>query len=220
MTFLFEKYDTYDEVLHFQKNIPTYISQNLAHDLREYQKQGLGRYFHFSKEQHLSKEQLLFNMATGSGKTLMMAALMIEKFRQGERNFIFLVNNSNIVMKTRDNFLNSTSPKYLFADKIILDNQIVSIREVQDFSDSADDSINIIFTTIQGLHSDLNTPRENRLSYEQFEDASVVILADEAHHLNAGLKKDEKDDNNSWTHTIELIREKTKKCSIEQHPKQ
>lgn len=117
-------------------------------------------------------------------------------------------------MKTRDNFLNSTSSKYLFAEKIILDNQVVPIREVQDFSDSVDDSINIVFTTIQGLHSDLKTPQENRLSYEQFEDENVVILADEAHHLNAGLKKKEKDDNNSWTHTIELIQEKTKKCSI------
>ena len=42
------------------------------------------------------------------------------------------------------------------------------------------------------LHLDLNTPRENRLSYEQFEDLSVVLLADEAHHLNAGLSKGEK----------------------------
>lgn len=214
MTFLFEKYDTYDEVLHFQNDIPAYISQNLAHDLREYQKQGLGRYIHFYRENHLTKEQLLFNMATGSGKTLMMAALMIEKFKQGERNFIFLVNNSNIVMKTRDNFLNTTSSKYLFAEKIVLDNQIVPVREVQDFSDSADDSINIIFTTIQGLHSDLNTPRENHLSYSQFENNSVVILADEAHHLNAGLGKSEQAENTSWTKTVELIQEKAQKSSI------
>ena len=145
MAFLFEKYDTYDEVLHFQENIPNYISQNLAYHLRDYQKQGLGRFLHFAKENHLDNEQLLFNMATGSGKTMMMAALMIEKFKQGERNFIFLVDNSNIVMKTRDNFLNSTSSKYLFANKIMVDNQLVSVREVQDFSSSSDDSINIIF---------------------------------------------------------------------------
>jgi type III restriction enzyme len=136
-------------------------------------------------------------MATGSGKTMMMAALIIEKFKQGERNFIFLVNNSNIVIKTRDNFLNSTSSKYLFANKIIIDNQLVSIREVEDFSSSSEDSINIIFKTIQGLHGDLNTSRENSLSYEQFEDLSIVILADEAHHLNAGLGADENKDNNS-----------------------
>jgi hypothetical protein len=30
-----------------------------------------------------------------------------------------------------------------------MDGQIVSVREVADFSDSRDDSINIVFTTIQ-----------------------------------------------------------------------
>ena len=45
-------------------------------------------------------------------------------------------------------------------------------------------------------------------------DLSVVILADEAHHLNAGLGADENKDNNSWTKTIELIQEKSKKSSV------
>ena len=96
----------------------------------------------------------------------------------------------------------------------MIDNQLVSIREVEDFSSSSKDNINIIFKTIQKLHEDLNTPRENGLSYEQFEDLSVVILADEAHHLNAGLGADENKDNNSWTKTIELIQEKSKKSSV------
>ncbi|EAF0603853.1 DEAD/DEAH box helicase [Listeria monocytogenes] len=216
MDFLFEQYDNASKngFINFEEGIPSYISQNLAYDLRDYQKQGLGRYLHYFKQNSSQREHLLFNMATGSGKTMMMAALIIEKFKQGERNFIFLVNNSNIVMKTRDNFLNSTSSKYLFANKIIIDSQLVSIREVEDFSSSSEDSINIIFTTVQGLHGDLNTPRENSLSYEQFKDLSVVILADEAHHLNAGLGADENKDNNSWTKTIELIQEKAKKSSV------
>lgn len=216
MDFLFEQYDNASKngFINFEESIPNYISQNLAHNLRDYQKQGLGRYLYYFKQNKSQREHLLFNMATGSGKTMMMAALIIEKFKQGERNFIFLVNNSNIVMKTRDNFLNSTSSKYLFADKIIIDDLLVAIREVEDFSSSSEDSINIIFTTIQGLHGDLNIPRENSLSYEQFEDLSVVILADEAHHLNAGLGADESKDNNSWTKTIELIQEKAQKSSV------
>lgn len=216
MDFLFEQYDNASKngFINFEEGIPSYISQNLAHDLRDYQKQGLGRYFHYFKQNNSQREHLLFNMATGSGKTMMMAALIIEKFKQGERNFIFLVNNKNIVMKTRDNFLNSTSSKYLFTNRIMIDNQLVSIREVEDFSSSSKDNINIIFKTIQKLHEDLNTPRENGLSYEQFEDLSVVILADEAHHLNAGLGADENKDNNSWTKTIELIQEKSKKSSV------
>lgn len=153
-------------------------------------------------------------MATGSGKTLLMAAIVLEKYHQGERNFIFFVNNDNILTKTRANFLESGSNKYLFADKIVINNCIVNIRAVSDFSDSVDNSINIVFTTIQKLHQDLNTPRENCLSYEQFEDISVVLLADEAHHLNAGLNKTEKSDNSSWTATIEAIQASAKKSSL------
>ena len=116
--------------------------------------------------------------------------------------------------KTDENFLESSSGKYLFAEKIVMDGQIVTVREVMDFSDSREDSINIVFTTIQKLHQDLNTPRENRLSYEQFKDISVVMFADEAHHLNAGLDTNEKKDNTSWTSTIEAIQNTAKKSSI------
>jgi type III restriction enzyme len=46
-----------------------------------------------------------------------MAAVILEKYQQGERNFIFFVNNDNILTKTKDNFLESASGKYLFAEK-------------------------------------------------------------------------------------------------------
>ena len=95
--------------------------------------------------------------------------------------------------------------------------ELVEIREVTDFSDSNEDAINLLFTTIQQLHIDLNTPRENRLSYEQFEDISVVMLADEAHHLNAGLNADEKKDNTSWTATVDNIQRNAKIVSFRVH---
>ena len=57
-------------------------------------------------------------MATGSGKTLIMAANILYLYRLGYRNFIFFVNSTNIIEKTKDNFLNSLSEKYLFAPKI------------------------------------------------------------------------------------------------------
>lgn len=219
MTFLYELYNNASEgsFKDFKHEIPEYISSNLRHPLRPYQKEAIGRYLYHKNDgkNRVFPEQILYNMATGSGKTLLMAAIILEKFKQGERNFIFFVNNSNILTKTRDNFLGGIgSSKYLFADKIVIDNQVVNVREVSDFSDSQKDSINIVFTTIQKLHTDLNTIRENRLSYEQFEDISIVLLADEAHHLNAGLNKSEKDDNDSWTATIENIQRLAKKSSI------
>ncbi|HEM2764733.1 TPA: DEAD/DEAH box helicase family protein [Streptococcus suis] len=217
MTFIYETYDTVSRsgFKDFRADLPDYLTKNLKHPLRPYQQEAIGRYLHYKTDNNrVIPEQVLYNMATGSGKTLLMATIILEKYQQGERNFIFFVNNDNILTKTKDNFLESASGKYLFAEKIVIDGQIVTVREVTDFSDSRDDSINIVFTTIQKLHQDLNTPRENRLSYEQFKDISVVMLADEAHHLNAGLSKSEKDDNTSWTSTIETIQKTAKKSSI------
>jgi len=217
MTFIYETYDTVSKsgFKNFKEELPDYITQNLRYPLRSYQQEALGRYLYYKNDDNRAiPEQVLYNMATGSGKTLLMAAVILEKYQQGERNFIFFVNNDNILTKSKDNFLESSSGKYLFAEKIVMDRQVVTVREVMDFSDSRDDSINIVFTTIQKLHQDLNTPRENRLSYEQFKDISVVMLADEAHHLNAGLDTNEKKDNTSWTSTIETIQKTSKKSSI------
>ena len=216
MRFTYEKYDTAqkDGFRNFRDDIPEYITKNLRYPLRPYQEESIGRYLYYKDHDITFPEQVLFNMATGSGKTLLMAAVILEKYHQGERNFIFFVNNDNILTKTRSNFITSSDNKYLFADKIVMNHQVVNIREVEDFSDAQEDSINIVFTTIQKLHQDLNTPRENRLSYEQFEDISVVLLADEAHHLNAGLSKGEKDENTSWSNTIANIQQKAKKSGI------
>lgn len=217
MSFIYETYDTVSQsgFKDFQSNLPEYITKNLKYPLRPYQQEAIGRYLYYKTDTNrVIPEQVLYNMATGSGKTMLMAAIILEKYRQGERNFIFFVNNDNILTKTKTNFLESSSNKYLFADKIIIDNQVVTVRAVSDFSDSREDSINVVFTTIQKLHQDLNTPRENRLSYEQFKDISVVMLADEAHHLNAGLSKSEADENTSWTSTIEAIQKTAKKSSI------
>lgn len=219
MPFIYETYDTVSQsgFKDFQEDLPDYITKNLKHPLRSYQKEAIGRYLHYKTDNNRTiPEQVLYNMATGSGKTLLMAAIILEKYKQGERNFIFFVNNDNILTKTKDNFLATASSKYLFADKMVIDHQVVNVREVTDFSDSREDSINIVFTTIQKLHKDLDPekPRENRLSCEQFKDISVVLLADEAHHLNAGLSKSEKDDNASWTSTIEIIQKTSKKSSL------
>ena len=216
MRFTYEKYDTAqkDGFRNFREDIPDYITKNLRHPLRPYQEEAIGRYLYYKDYDSTYPEQVLFNMATGSGKTLLMAAIILEKYYQGERNFIFFVNNENIITKTRSNFITSSDNKYLFAEKIMMNHQVVNIREVEDFSDAHEESINIVFTTIQKLHQDLNTPRENRLSYEQFEDISVVLLADEAHHFNAGLNKEIDDENISWTTTIANIQQKAKKSSI------
>ena len=95
-------------------------------------------------------------MATGSGKTLMMAGLILYLYEKGYRNFLFFVNSTNIIDKTRDNFLNDTSIKYLFNKHLTLGgDKKITLQEVDNFQTTDNDNINICFETIQGLHSRL-----------------------------------------------------------------
>ena len=192
----------------------SYVSTNLnpAFALRPYQSEALARFRHLSSgdQQGATPTQLLFHMATGSGKTLIMAGCILHLYERGYRNFIFFVNSSTIIEKTRDNFLNATSSKYLFAQHITIAGQQVAIKEVANFQAVHADDINIVFTTIQGLHTRLNTPRENSITYEDLEDQQIVLISDEAHHINAETKKgrlnkEEAEAVLSWENTVTRI---------------
>ncbi|XOB40572.1 MAG: DEAD/DEAH box helicase family protein [Candidatus Nealsonbacteria bacterium] len=195
---------------YFTQRIDDEIIQNLnpKFELREYQKEALGRFnFYFNGYQKRQfPAQLLFHMATGSGKTLIMAANILYLYNLGYRNFIFFVNSTNIIEKTKDNFLNPLSEKYLFAPKIKFGEKQAEIKEVQNFEATNPENINIIFTTIQGLHTRLNYPKENALTYEEFEGKDIVLVSDEAHHLQtltkSKLTKTEEGEKRSWEYTI------------------
>ena len=215
---LYEKYDMIPETGMSFPEVPKHVKDNIAYPLRPYQEEAIGRWLQYMDNDTKNKVlpvQLLFNMATGSGKTLIMAALILDLYKRGFRNFIYFVNSTNIIEKTRDNFSNPASSKYLFANNIMIDGKRVEIKDVENFSDGDSDAINIVFTTIQGLHTDLNIPRENRLSYTDFEDMKVVLIGDEAHHNNSKtlLDKDDLEDNRSWEATVDNIT-KTAKESL------
>ncbi len=135
-----------------------------------------------------------------------MAANILYLYKLGYRNFIFFVNSVNIIEKTRDNFLNPLSEKYLFAPKIKFGEKEVFIKEVQNFEAVNPEDINILFTTIQGLHTRLNYPKENALTYEEFENKDIVLISDEAHHLQtltkSKLTQSEEEEKRSWEYTI------------------
>ena len=213
---LFNKLDMYSEdwLLDNYKNIPLYISTNLNNkfEIRNYQKEAFARFsYYFSDYKNkVLPIHLLFNMATWSGKTFVMASLILELYEKWYRNFLFFVNSTNIIEKTKDNFINKNSSKYLFNDKISFNWKQIKIKEVTNFTTSLSDDINIKFTTIQGLHTDLNSIKENGLSYEDFEDNKIVILSDEAHHINSTTKtwklnKTEEIEKTSWEYTVSKI---------------
>ncbi len=201
---------------------------NPGFSVREYQKEAIGRFaFYFGGfPEKKNPSQLLFHMATGSGKTLVMASNILHLYSLGYRNYVFFVNSANIIEKTRDNFLNKKSSKYLFAENIKFGNKNVKINEVNNFDEANDEDVNIIFTTIQGLHTRMNEPKENLITFEDFSNKKIVLISDEAHHINAltkvknnkpsqvslfgnlseikieGLSKTEQEEYKSWEGTI------------------
>ncbi len=194
--------------------MPDSITQNLspAFELRAYQEDAFASFIHYFNNDLAGKEKplhLLFNMATGSGKTLIMAGLILYLYEKGYRNFLFFVNSTNIIEKTKNNFLNPRTAKYLFNENIYFQGKQVAVTQVDNFEGINENDINICFTTIQQLHTDMTTQKENALTAEDFVDKKIVLLSDEAHHMNvqtrAQLELALADQKPSWENTVESI---------------
>ncbi len=209
--FLYKKLDHVSQMgfLDELREVPAGIKDNLNPDfeLRPYQIEAITRFLHCFAKGYEGKESplhLLFNMATGSGKTLIMAGLMLYLYEQGYRNFLFFVNALNIIEKTKDNFLNPLSSKYLFNEVIRFGSKKVAVTPVTNFEAVNENDINICFTTIQKLHLDLNSEKENAITMRDFNRHKIVLLADEAHHVNVKTKSGQ-ELSDSWEDTVEQI---------------
>ena len=207
--FLYETLDAVSDMGFLKKEIPDYLTDNLnpKFELRPYQVEAFVRFFHCLDNDFPGKAppiHLLFNMATGSGKTLIMAGLILYLYEKGYRNFLFFVNSTNIIEKTKDNFLNPLSSKYLFNEELHFGANRVPVTPVPNFEGVNENDINICFTTIQKLHSDLTTEKENAITFEDFRKHRVVLIADEAHHINVTTKS-QQELFDSWENTVERI---------------
>ena len=213
--------------------IPEYLQRNLKYELFDWQKLALENFLTYQaikeRENPNVHTHLMFNMATGTGKTLLMASLILYYYKQGYRHFLFFVNRNNIVDKTENNFICSSHAKYLFKEKVVIDDKTVSIKKVEAFSDLPQ-GIEIKFTSIQKLYNDIHLQRENQTTLDDLHRKDLVMLADEAHHLNAATNRNELEqqelspqeitgrtsakevERKGWEHTvIELILKRNKK---------
>jgi type III restriction enzyme len=207
--FLYERLDASISMGFPVMYVPDFVTQNLHpnYELRPYQINAFSRFFHCYKNDFPQKTHplhFLFNMATGSGKTLIMAGLILYLYDQGYRNFLFFVNSNNIIEKTKDNFLNPASIKYLFNSELVFESRRVHITPVVNFEAVNSNDISICFTTIQQLHIDLNSQKENSLTFEDFRKHKIVMIADEAHHMNVKTKA-QSELFESWENTVERI---------------
>lgn len=207
--FLYEKLDVFKEggvISELPEIIKSGLSKKIV--LREYQIDAFKNFVTYFENDNLKKNKqihTLFHMATGSGKTVIMAGLILYLYTKGYRKFIFFVNQTNVLEKTIDNFINPLSNKYLFNETIKYLGNEVRIKKETNFSGFNNDDIEIIFTTTQKLHIDLFEAKENSLTYDDFENNKVVFISDESHHINSLTKKATKDENESiksWEYSV------------------
>ncbi len=191
---------------HASFEVPSYINENLLHTLRDYQNQAL-RNYHFTQN-HIqpNPQHVLFNMATGSGKTDLMAALILYLYQEHNyQNFLFTVNTNSVLMKTEDNLVNTSSEKYLFNEKIEINGNPIAIKKVERFPPLTQaNTIYIKLSSVQKVSDDLFTIKEGTMGLSDYERHPVAVLADEAHHYSASTKS-EKDAENTWESAINKI---------------
>lgn len=152
-------------------------------------------------------------MATGSGKTDIMATIMLYMYAElGYQNFLFVVNTNSVISKTKENLLNPASKKYLFASNMVINGQRLEIKEVATFPKNPEPGVIYLrLTTIQTLSNELGEGRENSLTYEDLAKQKMVILADEAHHFSADTKSGatptEAKNSRAWESVLDRIRQ-------------
>lgn len=208
----------YDEVRELNESLfneegawetPEYIKQNMVHTFRYYQDAAL-RFFHYSQVadefRFRNVNHVLFNMATGSGKTDLMAGLILYLYHEhGYQNFLFLVNTNGVLNKTIDNLTNIASGKYLYRPQIEINGERIEIRQVPSFPKTqSKNTIYLKLATVQRIAADIYTQKENAMGEKDYARNKVVILGDEAHHYSASTKS-EKESEQSWERAISTI---------------
>ncbi|WP_026726318.1 DEAD/DEAH box helicase family protein [Flavobacterium sasangense] len=147
-------------------NIPAFLTDNIRFPLFDWQSKALENFLDYQSIKEIENPQdpthLLFNMATGTGKTLLMASLILYYYEKGYRHFLFFVNQNNIVGKTEDNLTDATHNKYLFKNPIVINDKTINVKKVDTFSNDTED-IEILFTSIHKLHNSVYQVKENSI---------------------------------------------------------
>lgn len=191
------------------------IELSLSYNLRYYQKEAIlslsyitelphDNWFKMAIKEKIGGNEIPFygfEMATGSGKTLLMGASIIYLYKKyGTRNFLIIVPSNEIYKKTIANFSPLTS-KSVFSGKVNMKFNIITGENYKDRSSDfiPDPDFNIFIFTIQSFfeRSDsgavLNVDKAwegspwvldgNTISLREYlKMEKLIIITDEAHH--------------------------------------
>ena len=208
---LLDTFNVLEDQGYIPSSIQANVKQNLKFHPRPYQIKAIARFHHYftDYQNRPTPSHLFFHMATGSGKTLVMAANILQLYEKGYRKFVFVTNLKNTIDKTKENFLNNSleNQKYLFADSININGQAIEINEVDNFSRISEADINIHFTSIQALQLKMQNPTEDGLSEDDFENNDIGIIWDESHHGNVQTQSAQVELGNfdNWESTVKQL---------------
>jgi len=209
--------ETYKKVLQqLDKEFINEIEKYMAHEFRDYQKQALAAFDFFQKaqrDQYAFKDELYerefadgtipfygFEMATGSGKTLLIGALILYLYKEyGYKNFLIITPGTTIYDKTISNF-DMMSTKRVFSSVMDLKYNVVTGDNFTDKSSNYEDDANFtvfIFNIQKFFDRETGTLRVdkeweesywkdelgNTISFREYlKNERLVIITDEAHH--------------------------------------
>jgi len=200
-----------------------FINKNLENPLRYYQERALFTLNYFlglSNEDYFKKkltekmdDHIIpfygFEMATGSGKTLLMAANILELLKKGYKDFLILTPNSPIYEKTIQNFSldhkrcvisDETNLKFNLVTGDTYKDKTCNFEESADFNvyifniqkffergaDKQDDSKGIAYTHRPLEESYWKDDSNNTIPFIEFlRKRKLIIISDEAHHYQA-----------------------------------
>lgn len=191
--FLFNKIESDPDYIEWARSysVPDYVTDNLhpTKQLREYQQTALKHFIWLYDHDRASAKHLLFNMATGTGKTLVMASVVLYLYEKGYSNFLFLVHQVNILEQAKKNFTDYKFDKYLFNPKgVKINGRNVDIKAVDSVHDAGRNAINFMFFSTPLLYNRLGEYKENGITATDFAENNIVIIADEAHRLNVSTR--------------------------------
>ena len=210
--------ETYKKVLQqLDKAFINEIGKYMAHAFRDYQKQALAVFDFFQKaqrDQYVFKDELYerefadgripfygFEMATGSGKTLLIGALILYLHKErGYKNFLIITPGTTIYDKTIGNFDMMNSSKRVFSSIMDIKYNVVTGDNFTDKSSNyeGDADFNVFIFNIQKFFDretgTLRVDKEweesfwrdklgNTISFREYlKNEKLVIITDEAHH--------------------------------------
>jgi len=191
------------------------VEKYMSHNFRYYQKEALAAFDYFLRAggdnwfkqnlyENIGDRQIPFygfEMATGSGKTLLMGALILYLWKHhGQKNFLIIVPSTEIYEKTIHNF-DSNHIKRVFSNYLVEKYNLVTGDNFTDRSSNYDPdaAFSIYVFTVQKFFErasgeqvlKVDKPWEespwkrggDTISFREFlKERGLVVLTDEAHH--------------------------------------